>query len=530
MDLRHRLLRHTWLQAVLVVAIAVLANHLASAAFWRIDLTADQRYTLARASIRSVAGLERPLVARMYFTRGLEAPYADHEVAVRQLLEELRAWSGGQLQLEVVDPTADPTRADEAERFGIEPIQYRFRNSQRAEVRAVYMGVSLVYGDRQEVVNPIVSLDALEYEIVRAVGNLTRAEDAQKTVGWLIGNGEPDPSRFDDENPIGKLRTLISSRYVLRTVTLGADGAVPEEVDALLIIGPQQPMPERTQYQLDQFLMRGGRIALFLSGTKPDLNTRRLSEVRHDLYPWLGHLGVRVNRDLVVDRLHHEQLSLPVDVKGKRQAVSVPHPLIPVTDDKNAASAIVRGLDRLTLPFVSSIELVDPLPTGVEATWLVRTEAESGAVQGLRSVLPAAVAEPAAGERAGPHTVAWALSGRFSSFWSEREIPKPPPSADGSVVEDDPRSKVDEGAEARVIVVGSADFVANNLAFVENAVDWLLDDPSLLEIRARADATRRLEVLTPDRAWAFKLGILGVPAAVLTLGALFAAWRARRSA
>ena len=527
MDLRHRLLRHTWLQAALVLAIAVAANHLASVAFLRIDLTADQRYTLAPASIRAVSGLERPLIARVYFTPGLEAPYANHATSVRQLLEELRAWSGGKLQVDVIDPT-DPSRAEEAERFGIEPIQYRFRNSQRAEVRAVYMGVSLVYGDKQQVVNPIASLDALEYELVRAIGSLTRADDAQKTLGWLIGDGEPDPARFDDENPIGKLRTALSKRYTVKTLALGADGAVPEDIDALLVIGPQQAVPERTQYQLDQFLMRGGRLALFLSGNKPDFNTLRLSEVRHDLYPWLGHLGVRINRDLVIDRLHNEQLPMPVIVKGQRQSVNVAHPLVPVTDEENEASTIVRGLDRLTLPFISTAELVEPLPPGVEATWLVKTEADAGAAQGLRTVRPDAYKERIEGEKPGPHTVAWALSGRFASFWTGRDIPKPPVAADGSVLEDDPRSRVDEGNDSRIIVVGSADFVANNIAFVENAVDWLLDDASLLAIRTRADSTRRLETLTPERAFGWKLGVVGAPALALVFGAGIAWLRARR--
>jgi len=79
MDTRRRLLGHLWLQAALWLAIAVTANHGSAAWFGRFDLTEEGKYTLSQVARRTVGALERPLIARVFYTKGLKYPYNNQQ-------------------------------------------------------------------------------------------------------------------------------------------------------------------------------------------------------------------------------------------------------------------------------------------------------------------------------------------------------------------------------------------------------------------------------------------------------------------
>ena len=47
------------------------------------------------------------------------------------------------MNIEITDPTGNSSEIARAKRFGIEPIQYRYQNSDRTEMKKVFMGVTL---------------------------------------------------------------------------------------------------------------------------------------------------------------------------------------------------------------------------------------------------------------------------------------------------------------------------------------------------------------------------------------------------
>ena len=87
-----------------------------------------------------------------------------------------RAYSQGWMTIDVVDPTNLKELEAEAKRFGIEPIDYRFRDQNTTELRKVFMGAALVYGDKQEVLPIVTQIETLEYDIVRALLSLALSE------------------------------------------------------------------------------------------------------------------------------------------------------------------------------------------------------------------------------------------------------------------------------------------------------------------------------------------------------------------
>jgi ABC-2 type transport system permease protein len=521
MNKRKALLLDSWLQLLAVLLVLVLANALASRHFARLDLTSDHVYTLSDAS-RALAGrLERPLFVKVYFTRGLEAPYNNHERMLVDKLEEFRAYSGGLMELQVVDPTGKRELEDEAQRFGIRPIQYAYRGSDRSELKRVFMGASFVYGEQQAALDAVTQVATIEYEIARTMHALMAGED-RKVVGFTTGHAEVDVLRAS--GPLETLRNQLSDSYELVPVPLGGEAGVPEEIDALLMLGPQQQVSQRARYQLDQHLMRGGSLAVFLTNYRTDLRTLRPTEIFHGMEGFLGQLGVVVNRDLVIDRGQNGKMRVPVRQGRYVAQVPVNHPAIPRVTDLAPDSPIVRSLDQMLFPFASSLETSELLPADAEAKVLAYGSTTASRFQGVRTFDPAAYQRDIPGEEPGQWPLMVAVTSSFESTFADLPIPPVPaetPFGASAVVQDDPASKITQGVPARLVVSGSADSAANNVAMVLNLVDWMCQDESLIGIRSKAVQIPPLEQPEPaTRRWLLLINALGGTLLLLVFGGL----------
>ncbi|MGC6507937.1 MAG: GldG family protein [Myxococcota bacterium] len=464
---------NSWLQLVLVALIIILVNLWASDHFLRVDVTDNKNYTLDLKTRSLVWNLERPLVAKVYFTEGLQAPYNNHRTILIDQLEELRAYAKGWLKLEVVDPTNIRELEAEARSFGILPVDYRFQTHHTAELKKVYMGVAFVYGDRQETLPAITHIQTLEYDLARALRSLL--EDVERPILALTtGHGEPDI--IGGGGPLQSLSTRIQESYEIKLIDLGKGEPIPEDTDALWIIGPQKSFSEEALFQVDQYMMRGGALGVFVTNTKPDMRSLRAQSVYHGLDGLLGHYGIRLNRDLVVDRKQNGVMNFPVRQGNTVRSVQINYPLIPTTALLQKDALVMRGIDLLTLPFISSIDLMD-LPVGVEAQVWAKTSSQSGRIKGVMTIDPKAYRLRAPTEETGQWPVLVSLNGSWSSYFSDRDVPQNGPFGVRPVIK--------AGAPARLVVSGSADMVANNIGLMLNIADWMMQDESLIAIRSK---------------------------------------------
>lgn len=520
---------HTWVQLLLVLAIAIVANHLSSQHFGRLDLTKNASHTLSIASADISSQLQKPLLAKVIFTPNLKAPYNNIEADLIDKLNAFKAYSNGHIEVEVIHPSGTREDKETAEQFGVTAIQYRFRSHDRFEMKSVYMGLALVYGDGQRTINPITTTQTLEYQLAATILSLSTPQEDKKVVGYLQGNGEPNLMQFSGENPIAKLTAQLSEQYQLLPVVLGGPNGVPEEIDALLVVGPQSKLHPFARYQLDQFLMRGGSLAMFLSNIRPDFNTFKATPVDHGLDPLLGHYGVTINKDTLVDRKSNEKMPLPVRIGKRTQNVPLNYPLIPTTTNMQASSPVSRGLERAILPFSSSLTVNSDLPTGVHGAVWLQTEDSAVSMRGLIHIRPDVVSRSVPDEVQDSFGVAAGLSGSFTSYYAGKPIPTPAHiSGDDQPLQKMESERILDGAPARIAVVSSADFVANNPEFVLNTIDWTLQDRSLISIRNRATDSFDLRAPEPDDLLTYKLGIVGFPLLLLIILGSFVTLRARR--
>ena len=484
--MRQTLQQRAWLQWALWMAICVVLGHLSLSWHSRFDATHDQRFSRATATLDAVRHLDRPLHLDVWFTEDLGAPYQHHLQALRDLIADLQTVAGDTLEVRYLDPTGDPQAIARARIAGMRPITYARQSVGQSEARQVWMGVGLTYGDRAAAVDALPSLETLEGELTRAILSVRRDRDSVRTVGWLQGHGEPSLSSFVDGHPLANLGRSLQGRANL--VEVHAD-QLPDHLDALLIVGPQQAVPEAHRYALDQFVMGGGATGWFVATWQPDFGTGRTRRVDHNLSEMLASWGISPADRIVLDRSRNERMSLPIN----GQWLQVNTPIAPLSRAWDPTYRPVRDLEQASLPFTTALNL-RPLPSVDHQVWL-RSEATSVLISGPLSLDPRALNASLPSEQRGSWPLVAAVQGSVPSFLAHAAPPGAEP--------------LTRSRPMRMVVAGSADLVANRPDLLRNTVDWLLEDQALLGIRARSHT---LPMLTPPPAkvaWAMRLAIPG---------------------
>lgn len=250
------------LAAILAIAVNVLAfNGLRSA---RLDLTEEKLYTLSDGSLRVLKSIEEPITLRFYFSQKLanQTPQIlAYGQRVREMLEEFESVAGGKLRLEVIDPEPFTEAEDDAQRAGLQPVP--LDSTQNLWFGLV--GVNAV-NDRETI--PFFSQEKeqfLEYDLTRLVYNLSEPE--KPVVGLITQhqmNADVSPlMQFSSRAPQPwAIVTFLRENFELKTIDPKA-GEIPEDVNLLLVVHPAD-LPEKTLYAIDQFVLRGGKAAVFV--------------------------------------------------------------------------------------------------------------------------------------------------------------------------------------------------------------------------------------------------------------------------
>ena len=102
----------------LIIALfaIILLNYVGSFFFGRYDLTAEKRYTLSDATIDNLENLEDIVFVRVYLEGNLPTEFRELRDATKEMLDELRAYSSGNLEYEFINPSAS---TDEEERVEV---------------------------------------------------------------------------------------------------------------------------------------------------------------------------------------------------------------------------------------------------------------------------------------------------------------------------------------------------------------------------------------------------------------------------
>jgi len=230
----------------------------------RLDLTQNALFTLSAGSREILAAIDEPISLTFYYSQGMSQDYPvlrQHGQRVRDMLDELVAASADKLSLTIIDPAPYSEEEDVAVMQGLV-------GRPTATGELIYLGLvgTNMVDDTQVIpIFPQERADYLEYDLVRLIDNLNTPErpvlGVMSNLPLDTGTGGLMLALRGQSQPF-----LIYSELVDRFKVEFLEpnlSKIPSKVDVLLLAHPR-PLTDDQAYAVDQFVMRGGRLIVFI--------------------------------------------------------------------------------------------------------------------------------------------------------------------------------------------------------------------------------------------------------------------------
>ncbi len=473
------------LSVVFLLGILVMLNTIGIRYFLRADLTSSKMYSLSKASKTVAAELEDKLIIKAYFSPNLPAPLNTVTPYLRDMLEDYSAYSKGRLQYEFVSPGDEAKLAQEAESFSIPPRQVQSVEKDKIEVKKVYMGVVFLYGDKKETLPVVNRIDNLEYEITSTIRRLTAK--ANPYLGIASTGTEQQNASMQ------KLYEGLGRNYLVQPVDLSQP--IDMGNTAVLVIAPRQPLTGAQLFNLDQYIMKGGKVGIFA-------NTYQLFEQQQtmgvqfglNLNRVLNSYGIGLGEDMVMD-VKCNAIQVPQRQGFVQFVQNYQIPFMPVITNFNKSNVITRDLQQVMMFFPSSVDT----SLAAEKGYTVQTLLSSSDFSGRRNG-PTVPIVPLQSLQKNDFIqkripVAAVVSGKFTSAFAESG---PPLDEMGNPVATEFVRECE--AENRILVAGDGNMVLDQYIqdtrqtlFAQNAADWLVQAEDLIAIRSKELPRRPLK-------------------------------------
>ena len=486
--------------ALLFVALPLLRGgigHIAPAA--QIDMTADRLNTLSPSAKQLAAELKEPIDLVFFYSETIGQDYPQiraHAERVEATLNAFQRASNGQLRVRTIDPEPYSAGEDlaithgmtEVPTEGIDPLYFGISGQNRTD-------------DLQSIpfLNPERD-DALEFDIASLISTLDQI--TKPKIAILSG------SSAISENGGDGTASHISQKLIegFEIVWLSPTSLeIPEDVETVLLIAPPD-LSDYTAYQLDQFLMRKGRLILMMDPAPLFSQTPPLGP---KLSKWLSDWGIKPSDAILADT----ELGLPVTTNGPagQRVETQPIYLGPGPSQFDRSDFLTRSLkQKLHIGGTGWFDVNGA--NRLQASPLIQSSLQSYAVQpadlASSDLTPSSVrALMTPLERSVP--IALRLSGRLTSRYSdgapEPDLPEDPVLkriAEASLVTRPHLQKSDETVQ--ILLFGDIDFLsdafyvhpqtgallADNEALILNALDQFAGRSALAGLRARPSGRR----------------------------------------
>jgi ABC-type uncharacterized transport system involved in gliding motility auxiliary subunit len=396
----------TGVYLVVLIAILVVANVLASKAYSRLDVTKTDRYTLSQGSGRLIRSLKTPVQVDAYVKTGL--PHLDAFVRdLTDLLKQYEADGGGKFKYTLIEPNTDALR-EQAKEAGLQEIPFvdpDQQNQDQASIAQGYLGLVFKYGSEKGVM-PLSpgQNEGLEFWMTNKIREIRdKADEIKYRVGVITGK---DELKLSDQNLVPKqgrqgggaptLQGIMEQAfpfYKIEEVDLkdGAE-AIDKGLVGLIITQPRKDYSDKELRRIDEFLMQGGKsLAVYASAVtlKPQDPAMNATISTHNLDKLLSGYGIQMNKDAVLD--HGAQFRIGVPTQGG--VAWLRHPGIahvvnnPGLDDEEKAldtsfPSFFR-MDEFLFPMPSSLKILrEKQPADVKLDVLARSTPQSSVEKG----------------------------------------------------------------------------------------------------------------------------------------------------
>lgn len=544
------------------------------------DLTEDKRFSLTPGTElilekmterveNSNAGVDGDFEQGGIFVQVLlegdfPANFKRLQEATRELLDEFRVQTGviEYAFMDVNDGTPEEVteRVESLGGLGVTPTMFRLKEVSGTAERVVFPWAIVRYGGVSIPVNLLEeqgqqgadavlnkSINLLEFKFAQAIRKLY--DNRRQVVAFTSGHGELTELETKD------LRRTIRPNYDHGTISLAESTYIPQEIDVVVVAKPQRPFSEREKFQLDQYVMNGGKVIWLIDKVGVSLDSLGMTgptfvprEVQTGLDDLFFKYGVRFEPGLIRD-LQSSQFPLVVGQSGGQPQMELfnwPYHVLAVSASEHPT---VKSLDQVDFQFPSKIDTTIQTKTNLKKTVLF-----SSSVNSNEQFIPIrlsfdavhSVADPNL-FRGGPYPLAVLVEGVFPSLYENR-ITAEMENGLASIGQEFKTRSDDNG---KMLFVSDGDLAANvisdienervyplgynrydkrqyaNKDFLVNAIEYMMDDYGLIESRGKELKLRLLNVqkARDEKTFWQSINLLLPLAFICVVGLAFFFWR-----
>jgi ABC-2 type transport system permease protein len=493
---------------------------------------------------------------------------------VKEAVTKLNAKNYGKLAYTYLDPSKDPALAAKLDQYHLVHLKWPAVPDRNLAAGEGTIGLVITYRDKTATVPllnvyriPIIGthyeltdLSALAETINNQVDSLIGINE---NLGYLTGHGTLDFGHASSLAVLGGGSTgnvssftgLASADYTLKPVDLEKEG-VPDDLKCLIIAHPTKPFSEYELYQIDQALMRGTNLAIFLDPFKANAYGNRgygqgpTSQPNDTgLEKLLKHYGVDIGQSYVLDKNCYKQRSQNRFGASERSIY-----VAPLIKSKfiNRGPSYMKNIKGLVTMKNAPVELDRKKikENGLKAQVLFSSSDRSWEASGQTAFNPLMASPPASDKEMKSFPLACLLEGKFPSYFAGKPIPEKTPA--------DPKAKTDaaakpsaalpgvkesgnfiaKGRQARIFLVGTSALLTDNLldaqgktpdaTFVMNVIDHLNHHDAIAVMRGKVQSFNPIgDQSVAARQTLKAVNIAGLPLLTVLFG-LFV-WLKRRA-
>lgn len=506
---------------VLIIALIGI-NYLSSIVFKRFDLTEDKRYTLSDATTHLIKDVDTPIIIDVFLS-GDEFPseFRRLQNETKQLLEEF-ASKNKNIVFNFINPLEDDaTRERNIQQLterGLTPMQLSVQESGKASQAIIFPWALASYGDETVAISLVKnkigasqqdlvtnSVQHLEYAFSDGFNKLINPKS--RKIAVLKGNNQ-----LHDKYIANFIRKL-GEYYLIAPFTLDSVSKYPQKTvdnlrhfDLIISAKPTEAFSEEEKFALDQFTMNGGKSLWLIDAVAMEKDSlynesgSNFATTRDlNLTDFFFKYGVRIN-PVMVSTLYSAPITLAMGEGSESQFQHLRWPYSPLAST-NETHPIVNNLNLVKFDFANQI---DTLKNTIKKTILLESAPLTKLEGTPRQIsLDVVTQEPDPSTfNKGNQALAVLLEGEFNSVYSNRIKPF-------SITKDISKSK-----PTKMIVIADGDVIKNdvfrnepqelgfdrwtgqtfgNKEFLLNAVNYLLDDTGLINIRSKEIAIKFLD-------------------------------------
>ncbi len=499
---------------VIIALLSLFAiNYISKQWHTRVDLTQDKRYTLSEVSMETLAKIQNPIVIDVLLKGNIPTEFKKLQTETIQLLDEYTA-ANGNIIVNFVNPLEGEEHPEsviqELINNGYQPLQITQNEAGKSSIEYIFPWAVISDGKKSERVRLFVnklgstdqeqvqnSVQKLEYNFTDALYKFTL--DKKKKIAVLRSNGA-----LEDIYMADFLKTA-REYYFIAPFTLDSVATNPEKTlndlqkfDLLLVPKPTEPFTDAQKQVVDQYIMNGGRafwlidnVAVSLEDMYKTGGMTMAMPINLNLTDMFFQYGFRINYTLIND-LYFSEIIVATGDGSQTRYMPIPWVYNPLVISGNN-HLINNHLDAVRFQFANSI---DTLKNGVKKTVLLASSPFSKA-DGTPREINLRFDPNNQNKEAYKHgniPLAVLLEGEFNSVYKDRIRPinlkeksdrsKPTKMlvvADGDIIKNDIDSKNNIPLELGFDKWTSKYY--DNKSFLQNALNYLLDDTEFLSLR-----------------------------------------------